>query len=905
MTMANKPNVILIAIALLLVIGMSFSAFNWKYENALGQVCFNVSPSVTMYGKDTAPGNYYGILNISLANNATVFNGSYMGFYPGTSTAIDVFNFANSSTNEYFVIPVIKTINASGTDRYCIYTGDASMNNVAAIAPYGMGFDTSVGVLTSVGAASTLTWNGTYATFTSSGMAGYHSSTVGTGAGTNTLTIGKMKFLNSTGSGGIYSSGFYDISTLWGQLGGVGLFNGSMYGGWYNYSGPVKHLAPFNSNYNIYMVRGDRYAPMYINDSMFDINMTLINGSSFITPTFGAGEASHDYLMYVNNSSVSYDWVVAGYYPPGEKLTTSSVVYDAQDPNIHFVNPDWGSSYSINDPALLSIDFSQAYDSCNISFNGALYDGPFVPTTGVNHFTDIDMGSGVTGDNNLTVTCDLGGVISHRYDYIVRSGANVDTIFTRAFGYTPDAANCSSAAQVELSRCYEGYNITDQVKFSAVICPLLNLSVPDYSCLNAGNVTKDSTLIFYKPTTFGYPGLNGEPRFSTEHVGANFIYYGAHLYPTIEILGGSNGTTGVFVYLPSQVQPRDCNVYYLNNVSGTCSWSGGFILNTGTVFIADKNNNWFTAGGAGVTNFDTNVSNTTAPTSVYSIIPTTPDLFANGIYTRLNCFVQNNTFKIRITNTVLQNYSIYILGNYSIINNVTEAFSYTRDVPLSGVYQVKMYNNTGGELCEYDGSTRLLLPFQMPNIMPAGFQIITWAMIIFLTVLTSIVPFAAVILILWNDIYQILNISQISIICMLSILFGFVNASFNMERGIKHMLIILGITTAYLAAIHPYAQQVGIDIVGFDSVMLSFTAITASNDIGSFVLNIPGFVINLFILLLSLPVTFMSFVMSMLHVISPSLWTASASIAPFVTVGFVLYFYLKAYEVLSNRFRPV
>jgi hypothetical protein len=891
------------------------------YHDTIGQVCFNISPSVTMTGSNASI--WYGIMNVSLPQNTTFWNGSLMAYHPGTGTDVNVFNFANSTTDEYFILPTVTTITAGTKDVYCIYVNGTSKNDLATIAPYGLGFDTSFSVTKIDIFSSTVnysaTWNNGTVTINTSGRTGVRYNSSSGLAATDIIMFSKFRLPITTGTGGILFNPITNLNIpYFGTVGdGVGLYNSSVLRShWYsNITG--EYIYPYNSSWFIYSHRVDGLTPYYENTTMFDENMSFINKTTGVDTLLSGFTQRSAYLAYVENSSVEYDWSVAGFYPHNQTLTVSDTYYDMQDGDIHFISPTWGSSWSIEDFVSVSMHFDKAYDTCNLSIHDDVQH-TFVPGAGDTVTEDIDMGAGVDGGNWLTVNCSLGGILSHRYHYIQRAGSASSAIFETAFGLIPSEMGCNTTEQIQLQKCYEGYNLSEIEDFAAVVCEGINTAV-SFSCLHTygiHNVTKNGYTIFYRPEEYLYPGYSpappGHAAINVQHVGADFIY-GATLEPGFELLpANATGTDHpMFVFIPAQDKGRDCGIYYSSSTLG-CSWGYGFVLNQGTIILSDRNNDWFTAAGMGVEPYNINYSQQVPAVTVYPIIKSVEDVFPDGIFTRLNCYVDgfggNSTnYEIKVKNTLLQNYTLLVTSNTTVLyNDTTQSFQYYKTIPMAGVTNITLYVDDR-KICQYGGETNLFLPFVMPTValIPAGFNVIVMAMMIFMTVLTSIVPFAVILVIIWNDIYHVLNISQVALICILSMLFGFVNSSFNMERGIKHMLIILGITTAYLAAVSPYAGNAGIELNGFDDTINAFNDLRASNDIGTFVFGIPQFVINLFILLLLLPVTFVNFILAMLYYISPVLWTAAQRISWFITVGIVIYFYLKAYEVLSNRFRPV
>lgn len=900
--------ILLLSIFAILLLAPIVSAVDvWEYSNAKGQVCFNVSATQTMRGSSSYP--FYGVLNISLAHNASFFNGNLLAYHQGSGATLDIFNFANSTTEDYFFLPAKETITGGASDRYCIYVGGTAANDIVDIAPYGMAFDTSLSHLTMVNTTpSTATWSGSYVTLnaTGSGRAGFMSASAST-TPSELIMFGKFRAINNTGTGGMVSGGnAMTVASYLTYSSGIGLRSGAdMRGNWYFNN---SYLNPFNDSFNIYSQQVDSATPYHSNATMYTTSMVVLNktntiGSNYLAP----GVPRYTYFPYVQATEMQFDWAIAGYYPHNEVLAVTDIVYDSVDPNITFTSPSWDFEYDASDLAQITVFYSNNFDQCNLTLNGVVVD-TYAPTISTSHSTDIDMATAVNGDNLIMANCSLAGVETHKYLNIRRSGSAGSQLFVQAFGATPGDMGCPAATVLELAKCSEAYNLTTIENFGLVVCSNLNMS-EDYSCLETYNINtsinKTGWQFFVRPDTFRYPG-NEFADSPFEHIGANFIY-GASVDVGVEIISANNTGTGnpMFVFIPAQDRDRDCGIFYQSATAG-CSWGRGFTLNNGSVLVSDRDNNWFTSGGVGIEPFQLNISQQVVVTPLFPIIEPVQDVFHEGIWSRLNCYVANNTYEIRAKNTVIQDFSLYVVSNTTIDNLTATSFQYYKSIPLPGVNQIILYGSNGEKLCQYAGGTNLFLPFNLPSIMiPAGFNIIVWAVMLFMTILTSMVPFAVIILILFNDVYHILNISQIATIALLSMLFGFVNNAYNMERGIKHLLIILGVTTAFLAVVSPYATTAGISVSGFDDTITAFNGLRTANDIGSFIFGIPTFIINLFILLLLLPVTFMNFILGMLYYISPDLWTVANSVAPYLTVGIVLYFYLKAYEVLSNKFRAV
>ena len=880
---------------LLMFIGMSF-AVQWQYPDAEGQLCFNVVSSSSIKGLETD--TFYGIMNLSFTTNDAFWNYSTRAYNPAAGRDIDVFNYANGTSTAYVLMPVVNTL-FSTPEQYCIYSGSSAWNSLSGMAPYNIGFQNGdLSGLTMAGSLNA-TQNGTEVIINSTTKGGYHSTAAATVMNPGGMWV-KFRPISGTAGSLLHNSLAITSGTFNATGAGIGLWkNTNISGVWYNTT--AKIVAPANYSSNIYRLTSAATGTDKANVSMWLTDGSFVNKTSYSTTTL-AYTIDGSYPVYVDNGSAAYEWGIVGMMEAANYFTTSAVAYDYMDANIVFLSPTWLSSQDINDPISYDVAFVSNYDNCTLYMNGVSEIVSGAITSGDHMTGQLATTNAASGANNLTVSCYSSGVETHKYTYFVRAGANADTLFNSAFGFTVSGLGCTGDVEAELGKCTESYNLTKYYDFAAVVCPNLNQS-KDWSCVGVSNVTSGVYTIFYRPDTFSAADGTAGHGAGVQHTGANFIYYGSTLHPGFELF--SNDT---FMYMPAYAgNNRTCDVRW---TASTCAWAHGFILNQGVVVLSDRGDNWFTAGGAGMSIYDDNVSQLVGPVQIYSILQAPNHMFEDGIYKRLNCFVQNSTFKIRIQNTLPHNYTVqYFTNTTSYVVNINDSVNVYYDLPTSSLLNAHVYSNNGTELCAYIGGTSMFLPFAMPDIsLGGGFNILVTALMLFSVVLTAMIPFGVIVPIIFNDIYHILSTSDLALVCMMSVIFGFVNAAFNVERGVKHMLIILGLATAYLAAISPYASDAGLPVTGFDSTMDSFTnlATSATNgDISNFVLGIPGFIIALFTLVLLLPITFMNFMGLMLNSLSPTMWTAAQRFWPYITVGMVLYFYIKTYEVLANRFRPV
>jgi hypothetical protein len=617
------------------------------------------------------------------------------------------------------------------------------------------------------------------------------------------------------------------------------------------------------------------------------------------------GSIKYQSIAYVRNASAQFDWAFnqRGYTGIPQDWASSNVTYDFIDPNIVFLSPQWQGIFGSNDPVLLSVQYQQGYDNCSLTVNGnsvANYTGlaPFQITN-----DNVKNAFIIVGDNEIKASCRLGGVESHRFWYFTRAAASAENLFESAFNFNI-TSSCPAGTQVNLAVCTEAYNLNVYYNFSAVICPGLNVT-GDFSCLSGAgiaNTTKNGFVIFYTPSSSSY--ANGS---DLEHIGAVFNYQGQPLNPGLELV---NQTT--FVYIPAQTKDRDCDIFHLSNTTG-CSWGNGFILNNGSILVSDKQNNWFITGGTGLPIFNINYSQTVINAQVQYISNNTASgPFDVGMYERVNCGVQNGSYVVNIRNTLSQTFRVVVLDNVSFSNFTTSTPLLFQSIPLAGVSFISI--SSGGQvLCQFGGQTTLFIPdFGLTQLLTiAAFPILIDVLILFMGILGTILPFSLFALVIFNDAYHVLGITDMALVIVLAALGGVINNVTSLDRGIKHLILVFAIATVYLIALGRYDVNGSFtnDITGATDLFNSFRTLASGNqDPVSFVLNTGLFIGALFKLVLFLPASFVNLLFHALMLISPVLATAASPIIgpnSILMLGLMLYFYIKAYEVLANRFRSV
>jgi hypothetical protein len=594
---------------------------------------------------------------------------------------------------------------------------------------------------------------------------------------------------------------------------------------------------------------------------------------------------------YVRDAVAQYDWGVAyRSQTSGYAFYTTNVSYDIQDENITIVTPSVGSIYTLDDAVILRVSYAADYNNCSYYVNGVYHTnytglGPGDTTADVIGTDDLTIGA-----NNISVQCDNNA--SMRYTFFTRAGSDAGELFDDAFGIDIGSL-CSSDILSELGGCIESYNLTEYYDFAAVVCTGVN-TTKDYSCLGVTNYTKNGYTIFYSPSNWTYDDDE-----DIQHIGAIFNYGGADIETRIEIYDDDK-----FMYSPAQDKLRDCDIYYTS--TSYCSFWAGFVVNDRHVIISDRNGDWYIAGAAGYPDYDESyAANVTIPVTAIPIVSSEDvEYIPGGVYIRHNCYRTDDDYMINIRNTIVKSFTVTVTGNTSYEYSTNT--SYLQDnISLAGIEAISVSdgNNT---LCSINASqTTLFLPFSIPSISIDGYMILVWILMILMTILSAIVPFALFIPLMINDTYQLLNISQMAILILFAVMGGLINNSYSMERGIKHIVILVGVVVAYLSVLAEYDDQLGIDLSVYESLLEDFEGLVNANTLWDFVFSLFSFIIDLFTLLLTLPLLLVDLIGELLGVLSAPLHDVAMPFLNAMKVVFVLFLVIKGYEVISNKFKGV
>jgi hypothetical protein len=884
-------------LALMLLVASSFAV--WDVQGASGQVCF-----ITNYTEATtgsASSGWYDMVVGSVPLNGSFWNSTLLAWHNQSLSQRSMFHFASNTTHAFFMVPVVRSLSAGQNESYCVYAGSSDMDSAHDAAPYGMGFSSYSELLALTADNSSpyaVSDNGDGSFNVSSiGRVGFRPSSAGA-TYTDVQMLVKYLPLGYNASSATSIIGAYSGYTVADANGaGVGLRQGNRSAGWY------QTALDMNASQPEWVIARLMYKRGATGDmaAIYHQNMSL---NSSISGSIGAngGNLQLTYPLYIRNASAQVEWGIAF---KGASLAATTLapwdvrnaVYDYNNPNISIVSPSWHQTIGAGDAALLTVQYLSTFDNCTALVNGDAQTVHSTLTPGQTTVETLDDGDMISGTNEIVVSCYLSGVETHRYWYFTKILSDSSSFFEEAFGFTPASMGCSADIQTALGNCNESYRLDQIYPFAAVICPHINTS-KDYGCLGLSNLTKNNYTMFFSPSTWSYASSTNIP-----HVGANFYYSNAELPVRIELISPTK-----FIYIPAQTQPRDCGVYFSSTTTG-CSWWGGFTINNATVVLSDHTNRWYAAGGRGIEQFNINYSQIVIDTTVVPITDIgTSSFFTDGIYTRAACYQSNGNFLIYYTNTKAQLYTLTVTGNTSYSISLT-ALTFNQNISLTNVTGVYVTTGNGtSPLCSYTGNNLMFLPFSLPDIGIDGFQILIWVMMLFVTILSAITPFALFILFMLNDTYQLLTIDKIAMIAAFSIVAGFVNNAFSLDRGIKHMVMVAVLLMAYITTLYITVPGISISesaLKEIDDFVDGANMLLNPNGLEQIAIGATLVLVSLAVLVLKFPFIFMDVVFGLLMQISPQLASSLLIFRSLATLGFLVYIFFQFVQILKNLFRNI
>lgn len=872
----------------LMLMGIAgIAAAVWYGGSADAGVCFNLTAGEAMSGSNTNA--WYDVAEVAFEKNGTFWNNGLSGYYEATSEQFHVFRYAENSSHVFIMFPVIENLASGANGTYCIYSGGSSLENIREVAPLGVAFDDSITHLTRYNYSEcdySMT-DGILNITDLTDACGLRYST--TSMNVNGTLVTAFRQVTSPGSG-IYSGIFVnDGYWLTGSGFGIGIRGSNFSAGWYNDATPGTLQA---SDTDWHIARLPYYYGATTTGRIYNMSMSQTS-SATTTNAADYGNPRYTYLAYVLNSNALFNWSIS-FGRVDTKPSVNNIVYDAMDPNITILAPESGQSFSDRTTVTINVYYGKSYDNCTVYINDAeidYYEGISSGSTIVSIVGSNETGYGT---NYVNVSC-YDTSESHAYTDFIKIGSAAPSLFFSAFGIDITSL-CSGPVLAELSDCFEYYRLTQYYNFSAVACRNLDPAL-NYSCIGRDNFTKNGFTLFYEPDYWSYAssGVN------IQHTGAWFYYNGVPITDmntsvSIELINSTK-----FFYGPAQTRERDCGIYYSS--TSYCSYWGGFIINTQPVIISDNSNNWYIAGGNLIVGYNENYSQQVAPVSVLKLVETSGIINNQSIITRSSCEVKNGTLQVNVVNTLPVLYTVTVNGDTSYSYSVTN-YELSTSIPLSGVSNATIYSNDQ-IACAWGSTESLWLPFNFTWLSDGFSGVMVVVFMLFMVILSAIIPYAFLFIFIFNDMYHILSIIHIAALGVFCVIIGLVNSSFNIDRGIKHLLVYMAIFVAFLASVSTYQTELGIDLDTYTGLLDAFYLISQPTTLFDVAVGVFTIIVSIFVLILTLPVHVSFLILQLLGLISPVIAAQAATYSIILTVGIYIALFLKGYEVVRNTFLKV
>lgn len=249
--------------------------------------------------------------------------------------------------------------------------------------------------------------------------------------------------------------------------------------------------------------------------------------------------------------------------------------------------------------------------------------------------------------------------------------------------------------------------------------------------------------------------------------------------------------------------------------------------------------------------------------------------------------------------------NLLVFQNNTVVNSTANSSATFFASINATLYPNINYSVNGNTTCARTNATGFL-PLAGFNTatLGAGRYVVEIFMLVSIGI-SVVQPFALIFPVGLNDMFGIVTPLQMGLVCALVITISIIINGFERVNTVKgivvYTLLLCGIMTqVYLNA--------GIDSTPIQDVSADFAAITTNDPTlspWSFLANSFGFIISMFLLLLSLPAIAINSVLGPTCQYIAPMCGPAVSIGLMVILGLVAWFWLKSYEVETNRFRDV
>ncbi len=271
----------------------------------------------------------------------------------------------------------------------------------------------------------------------------------------------------------------------------------------------------------------------------------------------------------------------------------------------------------------------------------------------------------------------------------------------------------------------------------------------------------------------------------------------------------------------------------------------------------------------------------------------------------LVCFERDGIYYIKSKLTSSAFHDVSAESNGSIIyhfNQTTDEFSVA--INISNVTNI-LYKIDEIERCRWENQVNLL---GIPKLNGPSNKILNFVigipLYLFILTISTIIPFVLMFLFVVNDIIKLLEPSQVA---LLSIMTGVASAFTNWqgERSTKMLIIFFVMASTYAILFYTIAGIQESNVAQLSQNIEDMRAKFENFDLLSLVLTLPTFLVNLFVFLLTLPLFVFDFLVEVTMEINPLFGSFLQSFKTAFVAGLYAYLALKAYEVVSNRFRTI
>lgn len=121
------------------------------------------------------------------------------------------------------------------------------------------------------------------------------------------------------------------------------------------------------------------------------------------------------------------------------------------------------------------------------------------------------------------------------------------------------------------------------------------------------------------------------------------------------------------------------------------------------------------------------------------------------------------------------------------------------------------------------------------------------------------------------------------------------------------MVIVMAMCITYLMLLYTHTQSyISTEVNQITTLFNSVSDLVNATELSDQIIGFGIFIVNLFILILTAPIAVVGLLkMIMFYIMPPAIFTPISIVFTFVGYGAVIFYYLKAYEVITNRFRGV